>query len=86
MEHIKRQMEELDERKNEMSDGDYLKESNRLLENYRQIKKDSSSSLENNIITVQRATLVRIYSSSTRMESIYRLIDNEYVLTSRRIG
>ena len=54
---IKRLMEELDERKDEMSDGDYLKECNKLLENYKQLK-ELSPPVKNTIAIISATAVV----------------------------
>lgn len=56
IDEIKRLMEELDERKDEMSDGDYLNESNKLLENYKQLK-ELSSPVKNTIAIISATAL-----------------------------
>ena len=81
-EEIEREMALLDERKDELSDGEYLRLSNELLKKYREIERKEKSPM---IITAQRARRVESFLSATRQWSVYELIDDRYVLVANWI-
>lgn len=74
IEEITREMELLDEHKHEMSDGEYLEKSNKLMKIYKQLKKKE---IKMKITTVRATSVISVLNGVT---TYYRLEGNNYVI------